>query len=263
MNKRIFAAGLGLLALCLAAGPLAAASAAELSICLAEDNAPFSDSAGGGEGIDFALGKELAQRLGRTLDAHWLQIPSRGGLGKALRRAFASGECELFAGIPLAEGRNDDLAEQRLAATAPYFATGYALVSARNGRVRSLADARAAARVGAVSATPADLYLFQQGLARRPFGSNEALLAALGANQVDAAVMWLPALARLTDRGRELWPEAVRPGEVDDPALKVAFVIALRAGGDLRAPALDDALHQIRADGSLARIAARYGLPAD
>jgi len=196
------------------------------------------------------------------MEAHWVSIPNRGGLGKALRRAFAAGECEIFAGVPLAEGRNEDLQAQALVSSLPYLSTGYALLAARGSAVRTMADARAAGRVGAVSATPADLYLFEQQMHRRPYGSNEALLAALAADEIDAALFWLPALARVSDGGRALWPGALRTGEVQDARLRAGFVVALSPASTLSGTTLDRTLQAMARDGVIEGIATRYGLPA-
>ncbi len=249
------------LAVALATAALPASGADVLRTCLAADNPPFSTAAGDRHGIDHDVMAELAARLGRTMEAHWVAIPNRGGLGKALRRAFASGACELFAGVPLAEGRNEDLREQGLASSRPYLSTGYALVAARGSGVRTLADARGAGRVGAVSATPADLYLFEQRMHRRPYGSNEALLAALAADEIDAALIWLPALARLSDGGRAPWPAALRAGEIQDARLRADFVVALSPAAKLSSATLDRTLQAMRQDGAIEGIAARYGLP--
>lgn len=249
------------LALALATAALPASGADVLRTCLAADNPPFSTRAGDRHGIDHDVMAELAARLGRTLEVHWVTIPNRGGLGKALRRAFASGECELFAGVPLAEGRNEDLREQGLASSRSYLGTGYALVAARGSGVRTLADARAAGRVGAVSATPADLYLFEQQMHRRPYGSNEALLAALTADEIDAALVWMPALARLGDGGQALWPGALRAGEVQDARLRTDFVVAFAPASTLSNATLDRTLQAMGQDGAIEGIAMRYGLP--
>lgn len=251
-----------LLALALATAALPASGADVLRTCLAADNPPFSTMAGERHGIDHDVMAELAARLGRTMEAHWITIPNRGGVGKALRRAFASGECEVFAGVPLAEGRNEDLQEQGLVHSLPYLSTGYALVAARGSAVRTLADARVALRVGAVSATPADVYLFEQQMHRRPYGSNEALLAALSSDELDAALIWLPALARAGNGGHTLWPDALRSGELDDPRLLVAFVVALDPASALAKGVLDRALDTMGRDGAIEEISGRYGLRA-
>ena len=252
-------------ALALAAVPATAALPASgddaLHTCLAADNPPFSSMTGERHGIDHDVMAELAVRLGRSMAAHWVTIPNRGGLGKALRRAFASGECEVFAGVPLADGRNEDLQEQALVSSRPYLSTGYALVVARGSAVRTLSDARKADRVGAVSATPADLYLFEQQMQRRPYGSNEALLAALSSNAIDAALVWLPALARASGGGPALWPGALRLGEVHDDRLRTGFVVALSPTSTLSSAALDRALAAMQQDGAIVAIAERYGLP--
>lgn len=237
------------------------ARAEVLRTCLADDNPPFSTMDGERHGIDHEVAAELAGRLGRTMAVHWVTIPNRGGLGKALRRAFSAGECELFAGIPLADGGNEDLQEQGLKSSPPYLRTGYALLASPAGRVHTLADARAAGRVGAVSATPADLYLFEQQMHRRPYGSNQALLAALAAEEVDAALIWLPALARLAEGGQPLWPGALRAGELRDARLTASFAMVLSPAATLSSAALDQALEKMRQDGAIERIAARYRLP--
>ncbi|MCB1930240.1 MAG: transporter substrate-binding domain-containing protein [Rhodocyclaceae bacterium] len=249
------------LAAVLATAALPASGADALRICLAADNPPFSTMTGERHGIDHDVMAELAVRLGRSMAARWVTIPNRGGLGKALQQAFASGECEIFAGVPLSDGRNEDLQAQGLASSRPYLTTGYALVVARGSSVRTLADARAAGRVGAVSATPADLYLFEQQMHRRPFGSNEALLAALDADEIDAALFWLPALARVSDGGRTLWPGALRLGEVQDGRLRAGFVVALGPTSTLTGAVLDQALAAMAREGAIAEIAGRYGLP--
>ncbi|MCB1958083.1 MAG: transporter substrate-binding domain-containing protein [Rhodocyclaceae bacterium] len=258
MGKRVAAP---VLAVVIAALSLPATGADVLRACLAADNPPFSMQAGERHGIDHEVLAELAARLGRSLDTHWVTIPNRGGLGKALRQAFASPECEVFAGVPLAEGVNEDLQAQGVAASRAYWHTGYALVAGRGSRVRTLADARAADRVGAVSATPADLYLFEQHMQRRPFGSNQALLAALAAGQLDAALVWLPALARANEQGEALWPGAVRAGQLQAPQLRASYVLAFSRTSTLTPAAVDPLIADMEQAGRIEAIAAQYGLP--
>lgn len=244
-----------------AAGVAPATSGQTLDVCLAEGNPPFSASRPEPGGIDLDVAAALAERLQRPLHVAWVEVPNRGGLDKALRGAFQAGRCTLFFGIPESAGAGAEPGEAGLGASEPYLSAGYVLVAARKGGVRTLEDARRAGRIGAVSATPADLFLFANGFARVPYAGNEALLEALSTNAVDAAVMWMPALARLADEGRTLWPEAVRVGQIADPGLRTDFVVAMRAEPEAAAR-IDAALQQMRAEGVLSAIARRHGLPA-
>lgn len=231
---------------------------AELTACVSEDNAPFSASRTGGIDVDIAT--ELARRLGRTARIVWVQIPSRGGLGKALRHSIGAGTCELFMGIAAHDGTNEEIREQRLRASVPYVSTSYVLMSARDRRIGSTEDAGAAARIGAVSATPADLHLFRAGVRRLPFADNYLLLEALASGRIDAALVWMPALARARAQGFALWPGAIAPGPIGDPSLRAEFVVGMRQSDAALAAQLDSLLAQMRGDGFVQAVLDRYGM---
>lgn len=248
------------LACLLAWSAFAATAAVELTACVSEDNAPFSSSGAGGIDVDIAT--EIALRLGRSARITWVEIPNRGGLGKALRQSIGAGRCDLFLGVAVGDGPNEDLIVQRLTASAPYMAAAYVLVGAKGGAVRTAEDARRAERVGVVSATPADLYLYRTGYRRLPFADNPALLAALAAGALDAGLVWSPALASARAQGFELWPDAVLRAQLDDPSLHAGFVVATRQPDTSLATQVDAALAQMRADGFIQAVLARHGMPA-
>jgi ABC-type amino acid transport substrate-binding protein len=235
-----------------------APAAGELTACVSDDNAPFSSSGSGGIDVDIAA--EIALRLGRTSRIAWVAIPNRGGLGKALRDSIGAGRCELFLGVAVGDGPNEDLVAQHLTASAPYMTATYVLVAAKGGTVRSVEDARRAARVGVVSATPADLYLYRSGHRRLPFAGNPALLAALAAGAVDAGLVWSPALASARAQGFALWPDAILPAALDDPSLHAGFVVATRQPDTALATQVDAALAQMRADGFVQTVLTRHGM---
>ncbi|RTL32027.1 MAG: transporter substrate-binding domain-containing protein [Rhodocyclaceae bacterium] len=237
------------------APPPAEPGGGPLTICLAEANPPFSASSLPDGGIDAELARAVARQLGREVRLQWVTIPNRGGLGKALAQNLAGGACALFAGIPESGGPNEELAEKRLAASTPYLETGYVLVGART-QIRKLDDARRLGRIGVVTATPADLYLFQQHLHRVPYGNNGALLAALADGSVDAAALWQPALAE----ARRLGQASASDGLALPEAGRTRFVFALRRSDPALLADVNAAVDSLHSDGRLAAILRAHGL---
>lgn len=231
----------------------------QLVACADEENPPFSSRAENG-GIDVDVAQAIAQSLGRTLSLRWVLIPARGGLGKALRQTIQAGECDLFLGLPENVGADDELGGRPLVASPVYLTTGYLMVSAGK-HVHNLQDAKNAHRVGAVTATPADLYLYKQNFHRVPYGNNPDLLRALHAGEVDAALVWAPAIARA--RGTPLAPGAgaILAEQPKDPELQTRFVIATPKQDEQLGRQVSDAIEKLAADGTLKAIAAKHGLP--
>ena len=230
----------------------------EMVACMADENAPFS--AAGSGGIDVDLSRSLGELLQREVRVSWITVPVRGGFGKALRQAMKPGGCDLFFGIPVHGGSNEDVAEQRLELSEPYVSLGYVLVAANGSSVRTLEDARRAPRVGVVTATPADMYLHKQGFNRIPYGDNGDLLDALATGAVNAAVVWLPALVNAERRGFKLWPNAVRDERSPWPELETGFAIALRSGDQELKASVNSALESMRGNASLNAILQRHGV---
>jgi ABC-type amino acid transport substrate-binding protein len=259
--RRACAALAGLLALA-AAG---AAGGAEtrpplLTACVVEDNPPFSTAGAQGRGLDADFARLLAARLGREPGVQPVRVPSRGGLGKALKLSVASGTCDIFLGVPAGAQMTAELAEHQLVASRPYLGLAYLLVSPAGSRPATLAEARHARRVGVATATPADLFLFKDHYPRVPYGNNADLLAALARGEIELALAWSPAIAAL--HARQPPVEVVLAAEQpDDPDLRAGLAIALRASDPELARAIDAAIAQLQADGSMARLAGQYGLP--
>jgi len=242
----------GLMLACAAA----AAAAAPLAVCVDADDAPFSSAAAPERGIDVGVAQALAERLGRPLKLVWVTVPNRGGLGKALRQTLAAGECEAYLGVPQGPEMARELAERQLAASGAYLGLGYLLVAAPGKPVPGAAALRAARKIGAVSATPADLYLHRMKLPRAPYGNSAALIAALRTGEVDLALVWSSALA--DEAARDLVRADAPP---DDADLRTGLAVALRRADADLAQQLTAAVDALRAEGRFDAIAARHGLP--
>lgn len=230
-----------------------------LKVCMAEDNAPFSSSAGGG--VDPLVTAELGRRLDRPVRIEWVQIPARGGLGKALNQTVRKGRCEVFAGVPTDGEEGESLAERQLVASDTYLTVGYVLVRAPGSLIAGRKDL-SGARIGAVTATPADLFLFREHLTRQPYGNNASLLRAVQTGDVDAAIVWGPALARLVADGNTLWPGAVVPDIRFDDDMLAHLTLVLPADQTELKKDINQALAAMRAEGAIARAGAQYGLPS-
>jgi len=260
MNPRhLFSIALASIALVALAQAETADRAPPLRVCMAEDNAPFSSEAAGG--VDPVVAEELGRRLDRPVRTEWVRIPERGGLGKALNQALRSGRCEVFAGVPTDGEEGASLAERHLVASEPYLTVGYVLVRAPGSHIGNRQDLDHA-RLGAVTATPADLYVFREHLQRQPYGDNASLLHAVKTGEVDAAILWGPALARLVSAGATLWPGAVVSGVRFDPDMLAHFTMVVPADRDALRHDINQALTAMRSEGVIARAGAQFGLPA-
>lgn len=234
----------------------AAAAAAPLAVCVDDDDAPFSSASAPERGIDVGVAQALAERLDRPLKLVWVTVPNRGGIGKALRQTLAAGQCDAYLGIPLGPDVARELAERQLSTTSAYLGLGYVLVAAPGKPVPTSATLRAARKVGAVTATPADLYLHRMKLPRAPYGTGATLVAALRAGEIDLALLWSSTLA--DEALRDLVRADAPP---DDVELRTGLAVAVRRADADFARQLSAAVEALRAEGRFDAIAARHGLP--
>jgi polar amino acid transport system substrate-binding protein len=244
----------GLLA-CVALPVSAGGAPAALAVCVVEQNPPFSSRTLPPVGVDVDVAQAIAARLGRAVHWQWITLQARGGLGRALKESVQAGSCELFAGMPVTEGSDDDLSSRGLVASQPYMSVGYVLLTPSASAIRSMAEVRAQ-KIGAVTATPADLYLLAGGFNRSPFAGSAALLDALAKGQVGAGLLWAGRVA-----GDALPAGVVVRETLLAPALQTRFVMVSRRTDTALTAAVEAALGALQADGSLDAIASRNGLP--
>lgn len=229
---------------------------ASLKVCVDADDPPFSSAETPERGIDVEVAQALAQQLGRPLGLVWVEVPHRGGLGKALRQTLVAGQCDAYLGIPQGPDMARELAERKLVASAPYLMLGYVIVAAPGHAPPTLAALRRARKIGAVTATPADLYLHRKQLPRAPYAGSAALLAALKAGEVDLALIWSPALAGEAGAGVVRGTDAL-----DDADLYTGLTVAARGGDAELSKDLAAAVDALRAEGRFDAIAQRHHLP--
>jgi ABC-type amino acid transport substrate-binding protein len=246
-----------LLAACSISRAADAAAPAHLKVCVDSDDAPFSLESTPERGIDVEVAQALAQQLGRPLKLVWVQVPNRGGLGKAFRQTISAGQCDAYLGIPQGTDMERELTERQLVASGAYLLLGYVLVAKPGSAPPTTATLRRSQKVGASTATPADLYLHRRQLPRAPYAGSAALIAALKTGEIDLALVWSPALA--SDAAATL----VRSSEsVDDADLYTGLTVATRSADATLFKELAAAIDTLRSAGRFDAIAQRYGLPS-
>jgi ABC-type amino acid transport substrate-binding protein len=235
-----------------AAEPQAAgASSRTLRVCLLEDDAPRAQRTTG-RGFDLDVLKAIAADAGATLEPVW--IPSHPGFSEIeasdlpLPRV-ARGECDAAASVPGADslGRLRD----QLALSRPYYGAAFELLAAADGP--STLGQLGGRRVGVQLQSFAHLVAQSLQLDWRVRPTPRETLELLDTHEVDAVLVWGPALAPL---GR-----APRPDWTPPRALRWNEHVAVRRGSPWLAP-IDRALERLAAEGEIERWAREHGMPA-
>jgi ABC-type amino acid transport substrate-binding protein len=231
----------------------AAAPAADreaLRVCVLEDDAPRALRATG-VGFDLAVMAAIAEEAGAVLVPVW--SPSKAGFSEVeatdlpLGR-LARGECDAVGSVP-GEASLGRLRE-RLALSQPYYGAAFELVAAEGvpGRLDALAGRRVSVQLQSFAHLAAQVL----GLDWRTRPTPRETLDLLDRGEVDAALVWGPALGPL---GRSAHPDWSPPR-----ALRWNEHVAVAGGSPWLGP-IDRALARLRATGALDRLAREHGIP--
>jgi polar amino acid transport system substrate-binding protein len=229
-----------------------------LTACADPYNYPFSANGSEPPGFDIEIARTIAERAGLRVNMYWADTGTRGGLGRALRQSILAKRCDFFMGI--AEGDEDELKEKKLELTRPYLGLGYVLVvrgaAAAATRLADLKDTK----IGVPMSTPVDAYLFDHGYQRALYLRNREILDAMRKGEIEAAMVWAPALAG----PRPQAPDAtftVVPGYTPEPGLRWNVAIAVRSGDQELRRFLDGSIDTLVSSGEIKKVVERYGFP--
>ena len=246
-----------------AAAPTALEKARErgtIVACADPYNLPFSSPDPNMPGFDVDIARDIAAGMGLDIAYHWVDTGTRGGLSRAVRLSINDNKCAFFMGIPDEPDMLEEYEEKKLIITRPYLGMGYVLVGKEGGRSpQTLADAKDA-KIGVLMFTVADMDLSREGFRTDPYRINEENLAALQKGEVDFSLIlsskagwWLH-----QNPGSGL---AIIDGFTPDPRMEYGLVIAVRrTEQDLQA-AINEQLEKLVANGRIAEIVAKYGVP--
>jgi polar amino acid transport system substrate-binding protein len=220
-------------------------SRGELSLCANPDALPYASQNAEMPGFQVEIGRAVAQRLGVQLQVLWI-IPR-------LRASLV--DCDMLLDTIA------DPAAQRgpIRLTQPYQKSGVALALRAGLQAQRFDDLAAGTRVGVMINSLASRSLNQRGLHTVPYAFEADMVADLAKGELDACAVSPASVA---------WYIHQHPGSGlhythaydSEPELHWNLAVALRRSDDAMVEAVNAALSQLAADGTLARIYGRYGV---
>jgi polar amino acid transport system substrate-binding protein len=237
-------------ALCGAAGarPLdSIRSRGILSVCANPNALPFSSKSGDRRGFELELGEALANRLGVKLEVAWVVFPFQ--LGRT--------DCDIVLDAIV---DRESAQERHVRLSKPYQVSGVAIALRPGlGGVTGFADLKKVQRVGAMVGSLASVKLGQKGLPTIPFTFEDEMIEALGKSELDAALVTPAGVGYYNLLHKDAPLTLVRAYE-NQPELRWEIAVGMRKSDDALVAAVNEAIVQLLADGTVNRIYASYGI---
>jgi polar amino acid transport system substrate-binding protein len=217
-----------------------------LGLCAHPNSLPFASKAGDPPGFQIELGRALAAQLGVTLKPDWILTIFQ----------MRSADCDIVMDT-IAD--REAQGETNLRLSKPYYHTGVALAVPAGSALTSFDSLTDHTKVGVQVGSMAAMVLSRRHVPTSTFGFEVDSLEALANHEIDAATVTPSAAGyfNLTHPGN-----AVRILGFDEREPDLSWNVAVgmvRPDDRLRA-AIDEALDRLRADGTVERIYARYGV---
>lgn len=218
-----------------------------LILCAHPNSLPFASKNGARHGFQVELATALAKRLGVTLTRDWVIT------GYDLFRAPCDVVMDSIADPQAQE-------DSGLKLSKPYRRSGVALaVRADDEAIHSLADLGSERKVGVLTGSIAAMTLDQRGIETLPGLFEDELLVLLAEREVDAAAVTASSAGyyNLRHPKHRVRLISVFEGDAD---LSWNIAVGLRRPDAALTQAVDEAMAQLVADGTVKRIYARYGV---
>ena len=217
-----------------------------LTLCANPDALPWASKIGSVPGFQVELGEDLAKRLGVSLTRQWVRSAFQ------YRRV----DCDVVFDAISSKGAS---VEAGLRLSRPYQRSGVVLATRGDSGVASLAELTAGHKVGVIIGSLASETLGKRGIAITPFVFESEMMEALADREIEAAAVTPVAIG---------WHNKVHPDAhmrtvtafADDPDFNWNLAVGMIGPDDKLRQQIDAALEKMLADGTVARIYARYGI---
>jgi polar amino acid transport system substrate-binding protein len=217
-----------------------------IGLCAHPSSLPFANKAGDPPGFQVELGQAIARELGVSLRLDWI----------ITQYQMRSAGCDIVLDI-IAD--REAQGETNLAISKPYYRTGVALAVPQASGLSSFKSLDAHTKVGVQVGSMAAMVIGQRHVPTSTFGFEVDSLDALANHEIDAAAV-TPTMAGYYNQSHP--DKTFRVLALDDAEPTLAWNVAVgmvRPDQALR-EAIDGAMDKLRADGTVAKIYARYGV---
>jgi polar amino acid transport system substrate-binding protein len=217
-----------------------------LGLCAHPNSLPFASKTADPPGFQVELGQALAHELGVSLKLDWI----------ITQYQIRSADCDIILDI-IAD--REAQGETNLGISKPYYRTGVALAVPSASQLTSFKSLDEHTKVGVQVGSVAAMTIGQRHVPTSTFGFEVDSLEALANHEIDAAAV-TPTIASYFNLTHP--DNKVRILDRDENETNLNWNVAIgmvRADQGLR-DAIDAALEKLRADGTIARIYARYGV---
>ncbi len=214
--------------------------------CLHPNALPFSNRKTDPPGFQVELGEAIAKQIGVRLEPIWIIG------GHQLRRSG----CDI---VTDAIDQPEVQDEAGLQLSKPYYRTGIVLAVRPDSPITRAETIDPHAKVGVMGSSIASMTFNQRGLTTSAFGFEDEMLQALADKEIEGAVVSRAAAGyfNVTHPG-----QAVRMVDIDELEPDFSWDVSVgmsKPDKELRA-AINSALDQLTADGTIKRIYAKYGV---
>ena len=196
-------------------------------------------------GADVEIAQAIAKKLGKELEITNIDFDA------ALTGA-ATGKYDMaVAGITA----NDDR-KKNMNFSVDYYTASQAIIVMSDSEIATAADLTGKT-IACQEGTTGEQYLMDNNYAIQSFKTGAEAVAAMTSGKVDAVVID-DAVARALSEKQNGATKVL-----DEALTKEAYAIAIKKGNDELTKQINKALEELKADGTLAKIFEKYGLPYD
>jgi len=217
-----------------------------LTLCANPNALPFASKTGPVPGFQIELGEKIAQQLGVKLTREWVISAIQ------YRRA----DCDL---VLDSIARKDTPPAGGVQVSRPYHRSGVVLAVRADSRASSLASLGSDQRVGVPVGSLVSMTLDKGGTVTSPFVFEDDIVTALANREIEAAAV-TPATVGWFNQQHADKPLRLIPAFDNDPDLNWNIAAGLFRPDDKLRQRVDAAIEALLADGTIARIYARYGI---
>ena len=217
-----------------------------LTLCANPNALPFASKTGPVPGFQVELGEKIAQQLGVKLAREWVVSAIQ------YRRADCDFVLDTIA-------RKDTPPMGGVQVSRPYHRSGVVLAVRSDSPASSLASLSRDQRVGVPVGSLVSMTLAKGGMVTSPFVFEDEIVAALANREIEAAAV-TPATVGWFNLQHTDKPLRLIPAFDNDQDFNWNIAAGLFRPDDKLRQRVDAAIEVLLADGTIARIYARYGI---